>query len=108
MRLQHHSCFILGIYEILRQLLSLLVNLHFQVLLQVLLLLYIALQHLLLKFDRVQLYHKVGVFLGLLLDFVLVTVFLLDGIDLESSDVSLLVSEVLVELVDLFQVLLLA
>jgi len=85
-----------------------LVNLHDQVLFEMLLLLNVALQHLLFKLDSVQFNHKVGVLLGLLLDLVLVPVLLLDGIDLQSSDVSLLVSEVLVELIDLLQVLLLA
>jgi len=107
MRLQHHGRFIFGIDEILGQLLSLLVNLNNEVLFEVLLLLDIALEHLLLKLDSVELYHKVGVLFGLLLDFILVTVLLLDGIGLQSSNVSLLVSQVLIKLVDLFQVLLL-
>jgi len=105
--LKHNSRIVLGNSQILSHLFLLLVKLHFEVLDSLFLLLDFTVKHFLILLNLVQLANELDVFRSLLLNLSVVSIFTFDGIDFESRDLSLFVSEFSVELLNMFNVFLL-
>jgi hypothetical protein len=107
MGLKHDSSIILGNSQILSHLFLLLVKLHFEVLDSLLLFLDLTIKHFLILLNLVKLANELDIFGGLLLDLRVVSIFTFDGINFKGCYFSFFVSEFSVELLNMFNVLLL-